>query len=137
MYYSSGWHLIAWCRLRQDYRDFKINRMERVELLEEGYELAQHPSIQQYLDAITRSYALTEVLLKVRRADASWLQRAKFHHGWVGDTETEEFITMRFLVSSLDGISRWVLSVMDQVEIVAPAELQDRVRELAQKLSNP
>src|SRR5690606_13081155 len=26
LYYSLSWHLIGWCRLRNDYRDFRIDR---------------------------------------------------------------------------------------------------------------
>ncbi|MBC8153299.1 MAG: YafY family transcriptional regulator, partial [Bacteroidetes bacterium] len=30
IYYGSGWHLIAHCRLRRDYRDFRTDRIQRL-----------------------------------------------------------------------------------------------------------
>lgn len=30
IFYAFSWHLIAWCHLRQDYRDFKVSRIRRI-----------------------------------------------------------------------------------------------------------
>jgi len=36
-YYSGHWHLIAWCRLREDYRDFRLDRIVEFEPLHEQF----------------------------------------------------------------------------------------------------
>ncbi len=37
-YYSNRWHLIACCRLRQDYRDFRTDRIKKIDLLTEIFD---------------------------------------------------------------------------------------------------
>ena len=36
-YYGDRWHLIGWCRLRKDYRDFRSDRIESLALLSEQF----------------------------------------------------------------------------------------------------
>ncbi|MCB9745423.1 MAG: YafY family transcriptional regulator [Alphaproteobacteria bacterium] len=38
-FWGRSWSLAAWCELRQDYRNFRPDRVEGVELLDEGFEL--------------------------------------------------------------------------------------------------
>jgi predicted DNA-binding transcriptional regulator YafY len=47
VHYSQAWHLIGWCRLRNSYRDFKVNRIERLQLKEESFGYVQHKSLQE------------------------------------------------------------------------------------------
>src|SRR5690606_5807238 len=35
VFYSSRWHLIGFCRLRQDLRDFRADRIQKVKILAE------------------------------------------------------------------------------------------------------
>src|SRR5689334_20935553 len=53
LYYSTAWHLIAWCRLRKGYRDFRLSRMLKVFLLEEFFDATVHPSVQEYIRQVT------------------------------------------------------------------------------------
>jgi predicted DNA-binding transcriptional regulator YafY len=36
-YWSAAWTLSAWCELRQDFRSFRVDRIERLDLLEERF----------------------------------------------------------------------------------------------------
>jgi predicted DNA-binding transcriptional regulator YafY len=36
-YWSAAWTLSAWCELRQDFRTFRVDRIERLELLDERF----------------------------------------------------------------------------------------------------
>ncbi|MDB6114794.1 MAG: hypothetical protein JWQ62_1739, partial [Lacunisphaera sp.] len=33
VFYGGAWYMVAWCRLRQDYRHFRVDRIRRLELL--------------------------------------------------------------------------------------------------------
>lgn len=43
------WLLTAWCRTREDFRDFRVDRFEAVEVLREKFALAPHQTLQTYL----------------------------------------------------------------------------------------
>ncbi|MBS1565280.1 MAG: YafY family transcriptional regulator, partial [Bacteroidetes bacterium] len=52
-YYGSAWHVIGWCRLRNDYRDFRLGRIRKMSLSDEIFDAKAHPSIQEYIREMT------------------------------------------------------------------------------------
>ncbi len=48
VYYSMDWHLIAFCRKRKDYRDFRLERIRRLSLKQDTYERDTNFSLQKY-----------------------------------------------------------------------------------------
>ena len=49
VYYDNAWHIIAYCQWRQDYRDFRLERMSKLRLMSEAYSQHDHLSLEQYL----------------------------------------------------------------------------------------
>ncbi len=50
-FYSQQWHLIAYCRLRSDYRDFVLTRINKLEKLPENFSRA-HLTLIEYIDLL-------------------------------------------------------------------------------------
>jgi predicted DNA-binding transcriptional regulator YafY len=48
-FYSLHWHLIAWCHLRQAYRDFRVSRMADMRVTLQPFLKNDHPTLQAYL----------------------------------------------------------------------------------------
>ncbi len=48
IFYAFSWHLIAWCHLRTDYRDFKVARIKKVKNTFEPFLKADHISLNEY-----------------------------------------------------------------------------------------
>ena len=49
IFYGAAWHIIAWCHLRNDYRDFKVVRIERLTATGLPFKTAQHISLNDYI----------------------------------------------------------------------------------------
>ncbi|MDD1782734.1 YafY family transcriptional regulator [Enterovibrio sp. ZSDZ35] len=49
VYWGKVWTLVAWCELRNDYRSFRVDRIERVIALEASFELLENKNFQHYL----------------------------------------------------------------------------------------
>jgi predicted DNA-binding transcriptional regulator YafY len=49
VFYLERWHLIAWCRLRQDYRDFCADRIIRASAGTERFEPHTGFSLREFL----------------------------------------------------------------------------------------
>lgn len=49
IFYAFSWHLIAWCHLRNDYRDFKVSRMVNIKVLEEPFLIENHIAVADYM----------------------------------------------------------------------------------------
>ena len=49
VFYGAAWHIIAWCHLRNDYRDFKVVRIERLTATGMPFKIEQHISLNDYI----------------------------------------------------------------------------------------
>lgn len=50
--WTGRWTLLAWCELRRDYRNFRFDRFEALELLEENFRPTDDISIAHYLRSV-------------------------------------------------------------------------------------
>ncbi|MBL7717595.1 MAG: YafY family transcriptional regulator [Flavipsychrobacter sp.] len=55
-FYAFAWHLIAWCQLRQDYRDFKVSRILKARNLELPFTNPNPMELKDYMKSIPVDY---------------------------------------------------------------------------------
>lgn len=48
-FWGSVWSLAAWCELRDDYRNFRIDRIHRMDVLDETFEGVDGPSLEGFV----------------------------------------------------------------------------------------
>ena len=51
-YWGKVWTLVAWCELRNEFRHFRLDRMENVQELNEYYHLVSGRTLQDYLTTV-------------------------------------------------------------------------------------
>src|SRR5206468_6624141 len=51
VYYADNWHLIGYCRMRRDMRDFRTDRIRRLQLQSELFSGHSDFSLKRYLEA--------------------------------------------------------------------------------------
>lgn len=56
IFYAFGWHLIAWCHMRGDYRDFKVVRMLRVREAGLPFRKTDHIELGAYMKQLPVNY---------------------------------------------------------------------------------
>lgn len=49
IFYAFSWHLIAWCYLRNDYRDFKVSRIIKIKNTGEPFKKKDHIPLNDYM----------------------------------------------------------------------------------------
>lgn len=49
VFWGANWTLIAWCELRQDYRSFRLDRLQSVDVLEKGFQTNDTINLKAYL----------------------------------------------------------------------------------------
>lgn len=135
IFLSGGqWHLIAYCRLRSDYRDFRIDRISHIETTEELYH-TQHPTLKVYINQMSKEKDLKTVVMRVEKSIMKYLNEQKFYNGFVSEKEVDGMIEMTFLSASLEGFLRWYMMFPDKAEIMEPEELKTRFKELILSIS--
>lgn len=56
IFYAFAWHLIAWCKLRNEYRDFRVSRIEAVKDLGSAFEKTEHMQLSAYMKLLPVDY---------------------------------------------------------------------------------
>ena len=134
LYYSSAWHLIAWCRLRKGYRDFRLSRMLSVTLKDELFDRASHPSVQEYIRQNRGAEELQEVSLTFDKKVVRYLHEQKYLNGYVSEEDLGDYVSMKFLTSSIEYFGRWLLIYGNTVTIESPTALRTIMKELSERL---
>lgn len=132
--YANGayWYLIAYCRLRDDYRNFRTDRVQAMEILDERFN-RQHPSLQSFIDRTSREQILHKAVIRLDKSAYRYLGDQHYYHGFVSQTDAGEQIEMTFLTKSLNGLAHWFLMLGADADPVEPEELKDLILE---KLEN-
>ena len=133
-YYSWHWHLIAWCRLREAYRDFRLDRIKRFSPQPEQVARRSRLTLQQYLDERPGKLELQEVVLVFGADAARFVAEQRYMFGFIDEEAVEDGVKMRFLTPVPDYMARWLLQYVDDVEIVVGDSIKESMARFSQKL---
>ncbi len=129
-YQDNYWHLVAWCRLRQDYRDFRLDRIFDISLTGERFRTL-HPSLNEYISRSAQEKNLQTVVIRVEKRVVPYISEQKYYNGYVSEREVDGLVEMTFLTEFLEGFVRWLMMYGDQAEVITPDSLKQRVVELS------
>ncbi|CAL1521514.1 YafY family protein [Chitinophaga sp. MM2321] len=136
-YISSSWHLIAWCRLRQGYRDFRVDRIRKLNLTAASYKKDKHLSLQEYLEQQKKRGPEPTQLIKIiiDTGMMRFMRDQKYYFGLMEETAKGDKTEMTFLQSSLEHMARWLVMFGNKVEIIEPEAMKDAMRNLITELN--
>ncbi len=131
---SNRWHLIAYCLLGKDYRDFRIDRIEQLQITENVYK-NEHPTLQKYLEEVAEKQVLTKIVVMLEKRAAKHIEEPRLYYGFVSEKDIMDKKEMTFLVPSIEGFARWYMEFAGQATIISPKELKDRVKAMVTDIS--
>ena len=129
-YQGSHWYLVAWCRLRQDYRNFRTDKINRLALCDETF-TQTHPPLQGFIHRIAEKRQLQKVVIDVEQEVVKYFGEQKYYNGFVGEEVVGDVVRMTFLTASLTGFARWFMLFGDRAVVVQPLELNDLIAGVA------
>ena len=56
IFYAFNWHLIAWCHLRNEYRDFRVSRIETIKCMDTAFRKTDHMKLSDYMKFLPVNY---------------------------------------------------------------------------------
>ncbi len=134
-YQDNYWHLVAWCRLRKDYRDFRLDRISDIALSGERFRTL-HPNLNDFISRSARELNLQQVVIMVEKRVLPYLSEQKYFNGFVSEREVDGMMEMTFLTEYIEGFVRWLMMYGDMATIVSPEALKLKLTELAQIIIN-
>lgn len=129
-YLGSNWHVLAFCQLRNDYRDFRIDRISQIISTPLPFK-KQHPSLKSFLKQIAQEKELHSIVILVNKEIVKYFGEQKYYNGFVSQREVKGKIEMTFLTCSVEGFARWYMMFGDNAEIVSPDNLKQHIKKIA------
>lgn len=128
---NQRWYILGYCHLRNDYRQFRIDRIQHISRSEKSF-TREHESVDE-LRKKDGHLKKTTVKLLVDKKVAKYLEYDRHYYGFVSEKEKENQVEITFEVpeSALqEGFPRWYLMFGDYSEILEPEAMKIRVKEI-------
>lgn len=131
VFYSRQWHLIAWCRLRKEVRDFRLDRMARWEVSEECFKGHADFSVKDFLRKSIENHELTPATIIVEQEMLERFRGEVPSTPLCEDVLPDGRVRLELLTYSCDWLGSWLLGFGTSIEAVDPPELRDGIRNAA------
>lgn len=130
---ATTWHLVAYCQLRTDYRDFRIDRINSLEETTLCFQ-KEHPPLQEYLPKMRQQTPVHTVVIRVKKTIVRYLGDQKYYNGFVSQRDLGEEVEMTFITASLYGFARWFLYFANEASIDGPVALQTLIQTMLEEI---
>jgi len=132
IYYLERWHLIAWCRLRKDVRDFRTDRIQRITIQKDTFAPREDVTYEKLHELWQKeSSSLTVKVhfkkLSVERARRDWAMAVK------KEEKTKDGSILTLTTGSYDWMTGWLLSFGSNATVIEPPELKQKLIEQAEQ----
>ncbi|KQS93083.1 YafY family protein [Chryseobacterium sp. Leaf394] len=129
----SYWYMIAYCTLRNDFRQFRIDRILSITKTQNPF-LQEYGQINDYRQSPNGNKTIVRLL--VDKKIIGHLNNSKIYYGLTEEKETENGTEMTFETEWIDeGFPRWLITFFDYAQIIEPEALKITMKELITKVS--
>lgn len=127
MYSEGVWYVNGYCRLREAFRQFRVNRMNIIEVKTEKF--APRPIIPE-------SQPIVEIRVRFDGAIIRWVyERQHYSFQQTETLGTSQDLVMIYRPNTFDEFKPWLLSWGAYAEILSPREFRDQLREEVVRLA--
>ena len=124
----SSWYLIGICDGKDDFRMYKLNRMEQLKWIDEiAVKRAYHQKEYSFDVVNYELIALFDKEVKYRLID---------EYGVTSFEEQEDRLYFKREFTTKDYMISWILSFGDKIEVIEPLEIRKEVKEIANNMYN-
>ncbi|MFQ5500277.1 MAG: helix-turn-helix transcriptional regulator [Candidatus Zixiibacteriota bacterium] len=140
---GKAFYFVAWCRLRGDFRTFRIDRVDDVKLTDDHFVRKRRIDATTYFEGSWLVYSgePVEVVVRFSGAAAKVVEQSVHHSEESIEQLNENEIRYRVVTRGIEEIQRWILGFGSDAEVEAPAELRLKLSDigsfLASTYSNP
>lgn len=131
--WQGRWYLVGYCCLRQDYRIFRLDRIQQVEVLAEAFERAEEFDCRAY---VMKQYgnpsARWHIEVEFQAALSTVQQKIPASYGSL--TATPTGVLFQSHVDELEGQARYLMALNLPFVIHHPPELREELLRLAEQM---
>ena len=126
--YSRRWHLFAWCRLRSEYRDFRLDRIQDLRISTENFKGKQHISMDEFTRKLNVISDKANISLIMKTDRIKLINESKYWYGFTEEEKVDDQTSrLRFANNELRGFATWIISSGSYAKVEEPEELKQIV----------
>jgi predicted DNA-binding transcriptional regulator YafY len=131
-FYEETFYLIGYCELRKGIRIFAVDRIERIVLLDDSFEIPDGFDAETYLHASFGVFQGEPVKVRIRFSAkaAGYVKEKRWHPSQTLSSETNGDLIFTAEVAGIEEIKRWVMTWGSAAQVVEPESL---CREIAKE----
>jgi predicted DNA-binding transcriptional regulator YafY len=136
--YMGTWHLLGKCHLREEIRDFALNRISGAKLLDEPYEVPADFDFKEYFLSsfgLYKGKSIKEVTLRFSPFKAKWIKDQVWHKDQKAAHLEDGSLELSFPVSDFSEIKMEILKHGPMVEVIKPKSLRDLIKAEAEEIA--
>ena len=123
--YSRRWHLFAWCRLRSEYRDFRLDRIQDLRISTENFKGKQHISMDEFTRKLNVISDKANISLIMKTDRIKLINESKYWYGFTEEEKVDDQTSrLRFANNELRGFATWIISSGSYAKVEEPEELK-------------
>jgi predicted DNA-binding transcriptional regulator YafY len=127
VFYGGAWYLVGWCRLRRDYRHFRVDRIRTLEATEEKFPTRADFSLSKHLEEGMKKAETIPARVWFSNAAKERAQRESYAT-LAQECDRDGGSEYTLFTYSLDWLAGWILSFGGEAEAIEPAELREKVK---------
>lgn len=136
--YMGRWHLIAYCNMRKELRNFALSRIRRIEISNEIIDLPNNlPDLQYYINqtfGLLSNDKHVEVCLEFSSEVSDWIKEQIWHEAQEITENDNGSICLKFPVSDFRELKGEILKYGSAVKVIYPEELKEEIRKEIEKM---
>jgi predicted DNA-binding transcriptional regulator YafY len=128
--YRDAWYLIAYCRLRQDYRYFHLARIREARPIGERFDRQHGFDVDAYLQrafAIEQGPTTFDAVVRFYPPSATYVRERLWHPQQALTDHPDGSAELSVPASSLPELVRWILGYGPEAEVIGPVALREAV----------
>ncbi len=139
LFHNHSWYVIGRSSLHCEPRTFNLARIRETVLLDDHYKIPDSFSLERYLGNAWRMIRVDgpdeEVVLRFSSLVARNVGEVQWHPTQRLRFDADGSLEFRVTVSGVDEISWWIMGYADQVEVLAPPKLRDKIAQRVQAMT--
>ena len=137
IYRGSNPYVIAFCNKRQDFRDFRIDRIKELKVLDESFDRDPNFNAEEYLAnrfQYERGNQVSSVSIWFDPVTAPFIRERRWHPTQTIEEHTDGSLILCMEIPSLNELKRWLLGYGKGAIALEPPELVEMIKTEVEQL---
>lgn len=131
---NNYWHLVAWCHLRNGYRNFRLDRIQQLHKTDTSFTIAT-PTLAEYLKEFRAKHNMTEVCVAFDNSEVRYIKEQRLYYGYVSEEKKKDVTEMKFMVAYPEYLGSWLLTFKNKAKVLYPDSIKDMMKNWVKELS--